>query len=67
MSRYEVVVVDWRPPNVIATFDTPGEAEAYAETMDRMALRCFVRRALPSPEEVAAEEVAKLGEPGPGW
>jgi hypothetical protein len=48
-----VVVVDWRPPNMIATFDTPGEAEAYAETMDRMALRCFVRRA---PEQVAAEE-----------
>ena len=43
MSAYEVVAADWREPNVIATYYDRAEAERYADRMDGLALRCYVR------------------------
>ena len=42
---YEVVAHDWAEPNVIATFDTEDAARRWADRMDGLALRCYVRPA----------------------
>ena len=52
MSTYEVIAWDWSEPNVIATFEDRDAAEEFADRMDGLALRCYVREAEPEPIKV---------------
>lgn len=53
MSRFEVIAWDWSEPNVIATFADRDAAEEFAEQMDGLALRCYVREVEPVPTKVS--------------
>jgi hypothetical protein len=47
VTTYEVIALDWQKPNdVVASFEDRGSADRYAERMDGLALRCYVREAV---------------------
>ena len=50
VEKWEVRCYDWSEPNVVETFEGDNSertARDYAEALDNLALRCYVRKVSP--------------------